>query len=159
MMIHATTGDVTVKYRDKEQEKVETTHLDLPPDLANGILLDVLKNISPNTKETKLSYVVATPKPRLLTISVTPEGQEAFRSAGLRNKAIRYNLHIKLGGFAGLIAPAVGKESPDSKVWISAGEVPAFIRSQQPLYLDGPVLRTELISPVWPTGSAEQRSK
>lgn len=158
LMIQATTGEVTVRYKDKDQEKVETSHLDLPPDLANGIMLDVLKNISPNTKETKLSYLVASPKPRLITISVTPEGEDTFLSAGVRHKAIRFNLHLKLGGFAGLIAPAIGKSPPDAKAWVSAGKVPAFIRSEQPLFLDGPVLRTELISPVWQTATTNEQS-
>ena len=48
-----------------------------------------------------------------------------------------------------MIAPLIGKEPPDAHVWVSAGEVPAFIRSEAPLYLGGPMLRTELVSPVW----------
>jgi hypothetical protein len=40
--------------------------MDLPPDLANGIILDILKNIRPNTAETQVSYIAATPKPRYL---------------------------------------------------------------------------------------------
>ncbi len=157
VMIQATTGEVTVRYKDKDQEKVETTHLDLPPDLANGILLDLLKNISTDTPEIKLSYVVATPKPRLIKISVKPEGQDIFRSAGLRNKAIRFKLHVELGSIAGVVAPIIGKEPPDTRVWISLGEVPAVIRSEQPLYEGGPVLRTELISPIWQTAATAER--
>ena len=156
--LQAATGEVTVRYRDKDQEKVETTHLDLPPDLANGILINLLNNLSPGVKETKLSFLVASPKPRLITISITPEGSDTFLSAGMPHKAIRYNLHLKLGGLAGLIAPMVGKSPPDAKAWISAGEVPAFIRSQSPLFLDGPVLRTELISPVWQTAKTQESS-
>ncbi len=161
IMIQVATGQVTVRYKDKDSdpEKVEITHLDLPPDLANGILINALKNISPGTAETQLSYVVASPKPRLITISIMPEGEDTFRSAGLRNKAIRFNLHLKLGGFAGLIAPAIGKAPPDAKAWISTGQVPAFVRSQQPLFLNGPVLRTELISPVWQTSTSGERGR
>jgi hypothetical protein len=40
VLINAATGQVTVHYQDKDREKVETDHLDLPPDLANGILLN-----------------------------------------------------------------------------------------------------------------------
>ena len=158
LTIQATTGEVTVSYKDKDQEKIETSHLDLPPDLANGILLDILKNLPPGAKETRLPYLVASPKPRLLTISVTPDGEDTFFSAGLPNKAVRLNLHIRLGGIAGLIAPAIGKVPPDAKAWISAGKVPAFIRSEQPLFLDGPVLRTELISPTWQTATTIDHS-
>ncbi len=158
LTIQTATGEATVRYRDKDQEKVETTHLDLPPDLANGILINLLNNISPATQETKLSYLVASPKPRLIHISITPEATETFFSAGIPHKAIRYNLHLQLGGIAGLIAPMVGKSPPDAKAWVTAGEVPAFLRSQSPLYLDGPVLRTELISPVWQSAKTHQPS-
>src|SRR5947207_11760268 len=43
--IDASTGQVTVCHTDKGKEKVETKRMDLPPDLANGIILDILKNI------------------------------------------------------------------------------------------------------------------
>ena len=65
VLIRAATSQVTVRYQDKGREKVETSHLDLSADLANGILLNILKNISPDTKETKVPYLGAAPKPRL----------------------------------------------------------------------------------------------
>ncbi len=153
LTIKATTGEVIVRYKDKGVEKVETSHIDLPDDLANGILLDVAKNISPDTAVTTLSYVVATPKPRLIHLSFQPDGKETFRSAGRPNEALRFKVHVDIGGITGMIAPLVGKEPPDTHVWVSAGEVPAFIKSEEPLYFGGPVLRTELVSPVWPYAS------
>ncbi|MGI9072285.1 MAG: hypothetical protein ACR2JB_13450 [Bryobacteraceae bacterium] len=51
VLINASTGQVTVRYKDKDREKVETDRLDLPPDLANGMILDVLKNIPRDTKD------------------------------------------------------------------------------------------------------------
>jgi hypothetical protein len=157
VMIKATTGEVTVRYKDKDQEKVETSHVDLPNDLANGILLDLLKNISPDIKETKLSYLATTPKPRLIHLSVQPEGQESFVSAGRGNKAHKFKIHVEMGGITGVIAPMIGKDPPDTHVWISAGDVPAFIRSEEPLYYGGPVLRTELVSPIWPKTPKSER--
>ena len=147
--IDAISGQVTVRSTEKGKEKVETSHMDLPPDLSNGILLDVLKNVSTGTPEMKMSYVATTPKPRLIHLSVKPDGEDTFVSAGRPNKAFRFVIHVEIGGILGTIAPLVGKEPPDTHVWISAGEVPAFIRSEEPLYLGGPILRTELISPVW----------
>jgi hypothetical protein len=85
--INASTGQVTVGYQDKDREKLETDHLDLPPDLANGILLNILKNISPDTKETKVSYVGGAPKPRVVHLSITTDGKETFSVAGARHKA------------------------------------------------------------------------
>ena len=155
--IQATTGEVTVRYQDNDRIKVETSHLDLPADLANGILLNVLKNVPPDVKETKISYLATTPKPKLVKFSIQPEGQETFSSAGRLNKALRFKVHVELGGMTGVIAPLIGKEPADAHVWISAGQVPAFIRSEAPLYLDGPILRTELVSPVWPKTPKSER--
>ena len=64
---------------------------------------------------------------------------------------------MEIGGLAGVIAPMIGKEPPDTHVWISGGQVPAFIRSEEPLYFGGPILRTELVSPVWPETPKSER--
>lgn len=149
MLIDAATGQVTVRYKDKNQEKVETEHLDLPPDLANGIMLDVLKNISPDTKETKLSYVAADPKPRLVQLSIKPAGEETFSVARTPHKAMRFTVKVELGGLTGVIAPLIGKQPADASVWVSAGEVPAFVKLEGPLYLGGPTWTVEMTSPVW----------
>ncbi len=61
VLIIASTGEVTVRYQDKGKEKIETDHLDLPPDLANGIVPDILENLSTGTKETKVSCLLRTP--------------------------------------------------------------------------------------------------
>lgn len=143
------TGEVTVRYMDDGKLKVDSSHMDLPDDLSNGILLDLAKNLSPETPETTISYMAATPKPKIIRLSFKPDGLENFRSAGLRNKAQRYRIHVELGGLAGIIAPIIGKEPADSTVWVGTGQVPAFIKSESPLYLGGPLLRTELVGPVW----------
>jgi len=149
VLINASTGQVTVRYQDKDQEKVETEHLDLPPDLANGIVLDIVKNIAPDTKETKLSYVAATPKPRIVKISITPQGAETFSVAGDHQKATRFNVKVELGGITGMIAPLVGKQPADTNVWVAGGEAPAFVKSEGPLYVGGPIWSIEMTSPVW----------
>lgn len=150
LKIDVATGQVTVRYQEKGEEKVATEHMDLSPHLANGLLLDILKNISPDAPETKLAFVAATPKPRLVHLSIKADGQETFLSARDSNKAVRFRVHVDLGGVAGVVAPLVGKEPPDSFVWISVSKVPAFVRSQVPLYVGGPIVRTELTSAVWP---------
>lgn len=96
MTIDTLKGQVTVRYADDHgQTKVESEHLDLPPDLANGLIVT---------------------------------------------------------------APLIGKQPPDSHVWILAGEAPAFVKSEQPLYNGGPVWRIELVSPVWPKQAPVRRS-
>ncbi len=149
VLIRASTGQVTARFRDKGEEKVETNHLDLPPDLANGIILDVLKNISPETKETKLSYVIATPKPQVVKLSISPGGEDTFSVAGVRQKAMRFVVKVELGGLKGLLAPMVGKEPADTNVWIAGGKAPAFVRSDGPSYLGAPIWSIQMTSPNW----------
>ncbi|MDQ2844726.1 MAG: hypothetical protein M3Y72_27525 [Acidobacteriota bacterium] len=146
--INAISGQVTVRYKDKDQEKVETDHLDLPPDLANGILLEIVKNIAPDTI-TKLSYLVATPKPKIVKLSIVSQGEETFSVASAHHKATLFNIKVELGGLTGVIAPLIGKQPADTEIWVAEGEAPAFVRSEGPFYLGGPIWTIEMTSPVW----------
>jgi hypothetical protein len=149
-LITASTGQVTVRFTDDHgHEKVETSQLDLPTDLANGIVLNILKNIRPETNETKISYVAATPKPRLVKLSITPQGEDTFSVAGSHRKAMRFTMKVELAGITGAIAPVLGKQPADTNVWVAGGEAPAFVKLEGPLYLGGPIWSIELTSPVW----------
>jgi hypothetical protein len=148
--IDTSTGEVSIRYKDKDgKEQVETERLELPPNVANGLIFTLLKNIDPSVPETTLSMVAATPKPRLVKLAVTPQGEEPFSIGGARRKAMHYVVKIEIGGVAGLVAPLVGKKPPDTHVWILGGEAPAFVKFEGPLYFGGPVWRIELASPVW----------
>ena len=149
ILIKAATGQVTVRYRDKDREKEETDHLDLPPDVANGILLNLLTNISPDTKETKVSYVGGAPKPRLVHLSITPNGEETFSVAGARHKATLYKVKVEIGGISGLIAPLIGKQPADTKVWVVGEGAPAFVRADEALYVSGPTWSIQMTGPEW----------
>jgi hypothetical protein len=48
-----------------------------------------------------------------------------------------------------MIAPLVGKQPADTDVWVAGGEAPAFVKSEGPLYLGGPIWSIEMTSPVW----------
>ena len=147
--IDASSGQVTVRSYEDGKEKVETDHLDLQPDVANGLLLDLLKNIPPHAPETKVSYVAATPKPRLVKLSIKPEGEETFWAAGVRHTATRFTLKVELGGVAGIVAPVLGKQPKDTHVWIIGGKAPAFVRMEGQFYEGGPIWKIELTSPIW----------
>ena len=99
-----------------------------------------------------MSLVAATPKPRLVKLTISVAGTEPFSIAGSARKATHYVLKVDIGGIAGAVAPLVGKQPPDSHVWILEGESPAFVRSQAPMFLGGPVWETDLVSPVWSRG-------
>ena len=141
-------GQVTVHYDDKGEAKTESGLLELPPDLANGIASTLLKNLPAGTGAT-FSLVAATPKPRLVKLEITPDGQDSFRTGNVRHTADRYRVHVKIGGIAGAVAPIIGKQPSDTRVWILQGAAPAFLKSEGPFYDGGPVWRIELVSPTW----------
>lgn len=149
MTIDTASGQVDVRYtNDDGEEKHESERMELPPDLANGLMITLLKNLGANPA--KLSFVAATPKPRLVKLEISSAGTEPFAIAGSTRRATHFVVKVDIGGLAGLVAPLIGKQPPDSHVWILGGEAPAFVKSQTSLYLGGPMLQTELASPSWP---------
>jgi hypothetical protein len=155
MSIDSASGRVTVRYTDEDGEaKVEDEHLELPPDLANGMMLTLLKNVRPAALPPSVSMVVPTPKPRLVKLMLSVAGDERFVTSQTPRKATHYVVKVEIGGVAGLIAPLLGKQPPDSHVWILGGEAPAFVKSEGPMFLGGPIWRIELVSPVWPQSKA-----
>jgi len=151
MTIDALKGQVTVRYSDDHgQSKTDSEQMKLPPDLANGLILTTLKNAKPDAPPKSLGFVAATPKPRLVKLAISTAGEDSFTTSGATRKATHYILKVDIGGIAGVVAPLIGKQPPDSHVWILGGPAPAFVKSEQPLYNDGPVWRIELVSPVWP---------
>lgn len=148
--IDGPTGQVTVRTTDDDgKEKVVINRLDLPPDVANGMVLTLLKNIPSDASQMTVSMVAATPKPRLVKLAITSQGEEPFSIGGSSRKATHYVVKVEIGGAAGLVAPLLGKQPPDTHVWILGGEAPAFVKSEGPLFFGGPVWRIELASPVW----------
>ena len=160
MTIDAATGRVIVKYtNDKGEAKVEDETLELPPDLANGMTLTLLKNVNPSAPPKSFSMVAATPKPRLVKLELSTAGQDSLTTGTMSRKAAHYVVKVDIGGLAGLVAPLVGKQPPDSHVWILGGDAPAFVKSELPLFLGGPIWRIELVSPAWPRGQPAQTNK
>ncbi len=150
--IDAASGEVMVRYTDDDnQEKVITKRLELPPDVANGIVFTLLKNVQPDVPKTTVSYVAATPKPRLVNLEIIPQGQKPFMIGSHNHKALLYSIKVKIGGVTGAIASLIGKQPPDTQAWVLTGEAPAFARSDGPLFGDGPIFRMEVAIPaVWP---------
>ena len=143
-------GQVAVRYRDEDgEEKVETGQQQLPADVSNGMVLTLVKNIAPGTQETVVSMLATTPEPRLVKLKITALGEEPFSAGGIRHQAIHYVVKVDIGGFTGLLAKLLGKQPPDSHVWIVRGDRPGFVKAERPFYLGGPLWRIELASPVW----------
>lgn len=156
--VEMATGQVTVRYTDdKGNEKQESEHMKLPPDLANGMVLTLLKNLRPKDPLPKLSFVVATPKPRIVKLAVSSPGTEPYSLVGAGREAIHYVLKVEIGGVTGVLAELLGKKPPDAHIWISSGEAPTFVKSETLSYLGGPVWRTELTSPEWPKAAKPEK--
>lgn len=153
MTVDRPNGRVVVRYTtDHGEQKIEDERMELPPDLANGMMIALLKNVRPDALPPSLSLVAATPKPRLVKIKIGVGDEGTFSIAGSKRKAVHYVLKVDIGGVAGLVAPLVGKQPPDSHVWIMQGPAPAFVRSQAPMFNGGPLWQIDLVSPVWPPG-------
>src|SRR5262245_29013414 len=153
-------GRVRVRYTDDDgKEKNVDEQMTLPDDLSNGLILTLLKNVPPQAPPPALSMVALTPKPRLVKLEIARAANDPFTLNGVTRRATHYVVKIDIGGFAGLVAPLVGKQPPDFDVWILGGEAPAFVKSEGPLHLGGPVWRIELVSPVWPKDTAATSGK
>ena len=150
MTIDRPRGQVIVRYTDSGKAKVEDEQMDLPLDLANGMIITLLKNVRASALPPSVSFVAATPKPRLVKLVISPAAVEPFSVAGSTRRAMHYVVKVDIGGLTGLLAGLLGKQPPDSHVWILGGEAPVFVKSEAALFLGGPPWRTELVSPVWP---------
>jgi hypothetical protein len=149
-LIDAFSGQVTVRYTDHGKQKTLEQKLDLPPDLANGLLFTILKHIDPSTPRTTASMVVCTPKPRLVKIAITPEAEQPLSRGSAGHNAVVYDVKVELGAVVGSLARVTGKQPADTHVWVLKSAVPAFVKAEGPLFQGGPVWRIELATPAGP---------
>jgi hypothetical protein len=153
MTIDVAKGIVVMRSAGKDgKDETSSDRIKMPADLYNGLVTPVIKNVSPDAGESNVSMIVATPKPRLVTLDIMPQAPETFYLAGFPHKATVYLIKIELGGIAGVIAPVIGKEPPDIYLSIESGQVPAFLRETGPLFEGGDVLTITVIGPTWQKG-------
>lgn len=149
-------NEVTIHAAEKKQEKDAVEHMDLTPDLVNGFVTTVLKSVPPSAAGTRLPMLVVAAKPRMVHLVIKSiDTNSTFAIAGSRRKALHFQIHIDLGGVAGVVAPLVGKQPPDIHIWLSDGRAPTFLRSQSPLFEGGPVWRIDLAAPQMPETRAK----
>jgi hypothetical protein len=129
--------------------KEASGQLEMPADLYNGMALILLKNLPPGQGGSG-QMVVFTPTPRLIQMDLVREGEEDVRLGPLARKVIRYLVRLEVRGLTGVIAALVGKDPPDSRYWLAAGEVPTFVRFIGAMFLNGPTWRLELTTVEWP---------
>jgi len=141
--------DVKTRSRGGGEEKRYTGTLTLPPDVYNGMIITIAKNLTAQSSE--MVHVVAfTPKPLVIKLELVPSGTQRVIVGRHAETAQRFTLKPTLGLVVRAVAQLRGQSPPDSHVWIVTDGVPAFVRFQGPLYA-GPVWRINLTSPKWPT--------
>lgn len=150
--LNAESGLVSVRYTEKDgKERVIEKPMRLPPDIANGLVITLVKNLSAEDLPISVPVVAATPKPRLIKLSISRSGEEPFSVGGVSYTATRYD--VKVEGLPGLLAMFSKKAEP-TKVWVLGAKAPTFVRSDGPLFVGGPPWRIELASPSFPALSA-----
>lgn len=145
------TGAYRVKTKDHKggAEKVFEGRLDLPPDLYNGMILTVVKDL-PKGAGALIHFMAFTPQPRLIELQVTPAGEQKVVVGELTKTAVHYLLKPRLGMWLTLFATVLRRMPEDLHAWILADEVPAFVAFEGALTTPGPTWRIELASPRWP---------
>ena len=149
MTVDAASGNVVWHEFKDGRDEIKTDHMDLPADLANGLIPLVVQNLPRGTEEIKVSFVAGMPKPRLIKLVISRDGQNAFTIGGEHRKADSFKIHFELGGITGIVAPIIGKEPADIHIWALSGEAPTFIRMHGELYNGGPKYDVELAGPTW----------
>jgi hypothetical protein len=144
--IDAATGKITVRTNERGKETMTTKHVDLPEDVANGLLFVLLKNVDPSA-ETTVSFVAASTKPRVVKWNIVPGPEKTIKVGLMTQKAQHYIVKTKIEGPAGVIAPLIGKQPPDIHIWLAKSEAPTFLEFEGPLSQDNPVWRIELTAP------------
>ncbi|MGA7629845.1 MAG: hypothetical protein WCB11_03705 [Terriglobales bacterium] len=156
VLIDCLRGQVEVRSQDdKGHDKVIKQHMDLPTDLGNGILFTLFENMQPGTSKPAVSLLVTTPKPRIVRVNITPTGtKDPFWIGNSKYDAVHYVLKIDIGGIVGKVAPLVGKQPPDSEVWILDVAPPLVVKFEGQLFEGGPVWQMELAAPTWTPSAA-----
>lgn len=139
-------------------QKPEQQHLQIPEDAANGLILTLLKNLSPGT-ETTVSMVTTSSKPRVVKLKIHSAGEQTFSAAGDRIKAIHYVVHTDIGGVTGAVATAMGKDPPDLHFWVAAGKAPTFLKFTGQLFENGPIWNIELAPVRWENSGTNSKRR
>lgn len=143
--VEAATGVATTRTTDKYgKTHVDSEHVDLPDDLANGFVGTLLLNVPRNTAPFRVGLLAPVASGRLIRILIAPEGAQPFQMNGQTMRATVFRIHPELGGLVGVIARLLGLQPKDVFVWVLESEEPAIVRIVGQLGGAGPVVSSEL---------------
>ena len=148
-----------VEISSGKDSKIEQQQMQIPEDDANGLILNLLKNLSPGEPETTVSMVIASSKPRVVKLKIHSAGEQAFSAAGARLKAVHYVIHTDIGGVTGAVAAVVGKQPPDLHFWVIPGKAPTFMKFTGELFEGGPIWNIELAPVRWVNNRSSGRKR
>jgi hypothetical protein len=144
------TGKYIVRTRSEKDgsEQILRGHLMLPPDVYNGMLIMLLKNLAPGENKT-VHLVAFTPKPKIVPIRLVPVRKKTVKVGVVSKQATQYAMRPQLGGMTRFFGRLLGILPAEDHYycWILNGEVPAFVQFEGPLFLTGPIWRIELLNP------------
>ena len=144
-MVETATGIATSRTEDRNSKiHVESHHIDLPDDLANGFVGTVLLNAQQSTAPFRVGMLAPVAGGRLIRLLISPEGEQPFHTAGQTLQATVFRIHPELGGIVGVIASLIGLQPKDVMVWVLEGEEPEVVRIVGQLGGYGPVVSSEL---------------
>jgi len=112
------------------------------------MILTLLKNI-PVSAPASISTVTTDSKPRVVKLVISAGERPMFAVGRSARRATNYDVKVEIGGIAGAVAPLIGKQPPDTHVWIFRGRAPTFLRFEGVLYEGGPVWRIDPANIVW----------
>jgi hypothetical protein len=138
----------TKSHKDGQEQAIEGT-LKLPPDVYNGMVTTVVKNLKKGAGAT-VHLVAFTPKPLLIELELKPMGEHKMLVGQLTRTATDYVLTPHPGPWLEFFAKLFGRMPSDYHVWVISEGAPAFARFEGPLNPTGAVWRLELTSPRWP---------
>jgi len=143
--VEAATGIATTRTTDRNGKvHVESEHVALPDDVANGFVGTLLLNVPANAEPFRVGMLAPVGGGRLIQLLISPEGEQPTYTAGQTHKATVFRIHPEIGGIVGVIARLIGLQPKDVMVWVLEGEDPAVLRIVGQLGGYGPVVNSDL---------------
>jgi hypothetical protein len=146
VVVDVPSGTVREVVHDGSGRHVKVRHLQMPANIANGMLTTAIKNMPAAAQEADVTYYSGG---RLVRLAIMHDGVEKVWVGPRPLPATRYRIKVKIGGIAGLVAPLLGKQPQDVMAWYLEGDPPLMLRIDSQLYDQGPVWRFQLAGPAW----------
>jgi hypothetical protein len=144
--VEAATAMVTSRTIDKNGKMhVESRHMNLPADLANGFVGTLLLNVPHNTAPFRVGMLAPVGGGRLIRLLISPEQEQTVQLSGQSLKATVFRVHPELGGIVSVIARLLGMQPKDVMVWVLEGDEPAVAVVVGQLGGSGPVVSADLV--------------